>query len=355
MDPKCCIGIGALQHFNPGFPVICKSMLDESFRKALEKNLCCGCECAPMGDDDAFASCFSPRKLGRHTLLLGWKRGTFPFRLMIGPDWPAVILTYSLILGISIPCLYLQYTYINIYVFIVGLVMISVLLAAYSATACSDPGIIYKEDYEDEEAKENPQTQSFVGMEGAAIDESKSTSSGSGSGGFAQYDGANARYASVPPQEAPPQPTPPSSSTEVAPKGEDATPLAVGLDSADLETGTGTGTDAAGVSDTAPLSSNNVVITADTSMPSMPKVPKAPTHLCTICNVNRPFRATHCYYCNTCVHELDHHCPWSGQCIGRENLAQFHCFVGTIAINLWYCFGTFIYAMVMVASKTKEE
>ena len=35
----------------------------------------------------------------------------------------------------------------------------------------------------------------------------------------------------------------------------------------------------------------------------------------------------HCDYCNVCVEELDHHCPWSSKCIGRGNICAFNIFI----------------------------
>lgn len=37
--------------------------------------------------------------------------------------------------------------------------------------------------------------------------------------------------------------------------------------------------------------------------------------------------AYHCYDCGVCVHNLDHHCPWTGKCIGRDNIKYFHAFL----------------------------
>lgn len=38
--------------------------------------------------------------------------------------------------------------------------------------------------------------------------------------------------------------------------------------------------------------------------------------MCSLCNVLRDRGTAHCYDCNACVLELDHHCPWTGKCIG---------------------------------------
>ena len=40
----------------------------------------------------------------------------------------------------------------------------------------------------------------------------------------------------------------------------------------------------------------------------------------------------HCGDCNVCVKGFDHHCPWTGKCIGKYNIIPFYCFVfGLIA------------------------
>jgi len=52
---------------------------------------------------------------------------------------------------------------------------------------------------------------------------------------------------------------------------------------------------------------------------------------CTKCHVMREERGTqHCYDCDLCCRELDHHCPWSGKCIGKGNMLAFKSFLGLL-------------------------
>lgn len=51
-----------------------------------------------------------------------------------------------------------------------------------------------------------------------------------------------------------------------------------------------------------------------------------PLSTCSYCNVLRPRGTIHCPDCNVCVMEMDHHCPWTGKCIGKYNIRQFYAF-----------------------------
>lgn len=44
---------------------------------------------------------------------------------------------------------------------------------------------------------------------------------------------------------------------------------------------------------------------------------------CVICGIFRPQNTVHCKYCNACIAEMDHHCPWVGNCIGKNNYNDF--------------------------------
>ena len=50
---------------------------------------------------------------------------------------------------------------------------------------------------------------------------------------------------------------------------------------------------------------------------------------CSKCNILIPknLEVIHCDICKVCVREQDHHCPWTGKCIGKYNLISFYIFV----------------------------
>ena len=65
-------------------------------------------------------------------------------------------------------------------------------------------------------------------------------------------------------------------------------------------------------------------------LPSTPAVAPCPAARAEFCNTIRAPRTSHCYDCNACVLELDHHCPWMGKCVGKYNLLYFYSFLWSI-------------------------
>lgn len=37
-----------------------------------------------------------------------------------------------------------------------------------------------------------------------------------------------------------------------------------------------------------------------------------------------------------CVLQMDHHCPWTGKCVGQRNLCFFYTFLVSIVVNIFF-------------------
>ncbi|KAH8151369.1 uncharacterized protein LAJ45_04571 [Morchella importuna] len=57
---------------------------------------------------------------------------------------------------------------------------------------------------------------------------------------------------------------------------------------------------------------------------------------CRKCMGYRPVRAHHCRTCNVCVLRMDHHCPWTNNCVGYRNLPHFLRFLAYSAFTSLY-------------------
>lgn len=73
--------------------------------------------------------------------------------------------------------------------------------------------------------------------------------------------------------------------------------------------------------------------------------PIVPMIECSFCKIQRPRTASHCYDCGVCIDELDHHCPWTGKCIGKKTLKTFRAFL----VALWGLIG-FVCVFVLVTA-----
>ncbi|KAL3124702.1 hypothetical protein niasHT_001539 [Heterodera trifolii] len=63
----------------------------------------------------------------------------------------------------------------------------------------------------------------------------------------------------------------------------------------------------------------------------LPSVVKRDFHFCHLCQSNSPPRSFHCPVCNFCVFRRDHHCSFTGSCVGHFNQRYFVAAV----FNLW--------------------
>ena len=57
---------------------------------------------------------------------------------------------------------------------------------------------------------------------------------------------------------------------------------------------------------------------------------------CKKCNILIPkeLNAQHCYNCDVCVLEFDHHSYWMGKCIGKNNLISFY--ISNFSMSIYF-------------------
>ncbi|XP_048559846.1 protein S-acyltransferase 11 [Triticum urartu] len=65
---------------------------------------------------------------------------------------------------------------------------------------------------------------------------------------------------------------------------------------------------------------------------------------CTYCSKPKPPRAHHCRSCKTCVVDMDHHCPFIGNCVGASNHQAFVVFLMSVVTSCSYAAIMTIYA-----------
>ena len=77
---------------------------------------------------------------------------------------------------------------------------------------------------------------------------------------------------------------------------------------------------------------------------------------CSKCNILIPkdYKVIHCNICEVCVKEQDHHCPWTGKCIGKYNLTSFYIFVNSLLVYIIMIFVT-LYGYMFYLSTTRRN
>ncbi|KAG0455133.1 hypothetical protein HPP92_024425 [Vanilla planifolia] len=65
---------------------------------------------------------------------------------------------------------------------------------------------------------------------------------------------------------------------------------------------------------------------------------------CAYCEKPKPPRAHHCRSCRICVLDMDHHCPFIGNCVGAANHQYFIFFLISIVVSCSYVIGMTSYA-----------
>ena len=128
-------------------------MIDARTNAFMEALCCCNRCIKPSSkekeliDDGSFNYC-TPVKIGKSILLCGRRKSYFPFQCLIGADWPIVLLVYFLICCANGVVLGTMAWKMGWPILLIGGTSCVLLLFFYSMTVCSDPGIIYKNDYE---------------------------------------------------------------------------------------------------------------------------------------------------------------------------------------------------------------
>ena len=67
---------------------------------------------------------------------------------------------------------------------------------------------------------------------------------------------------------------------------------------------------------------------------------------CSTCHIFRGPGVSHCKKCDNCVENFDHHCPWLGNCIGKNNYYYF--FIFLIFVNVFVISNLFISIVLMI-------
>ncbi len=84
----------------------------------------------------------------------------------------------------------------------------------------------------------------------------------------------------------------------------------------------------------------------DITDPAIPD-PTKPKSYCFKCNIFRDKTIYHCLDCEVCIKGYDHHCPWTGKCIGEGNLWGFYVF---LVVTLIY----FVFCIALIVLRTME-
>ena len=73
--------------------------------------------------------------------------------------------------------------------------------------------------------------------------------------------------------------------------------------------------------------------------------PREKYTFCRRCGIwrNMDKNAYHCFDCDICIEGYDHHCPWTGKCIGRKTILYFYTFVTSVFVVFLFFMSGLIY------------
>ena len=61
------------------------------------------------------------------------------------------------------------------------------------------------------------------------------------------------------------------------------------------------------------------------------------------CNKCKTSDGQHCYQCDLCFKDLDHHCGVIGRCVAKNNLKYFYIFMVWTVVSIGYLYFIFAY------------
>lgn len=242
--------------------------------------------------DDTSVDLFGPkRRVGRgehggHILLCGRKDSYFPFHCMVGPDWPVVVIVFTLIIVIDIIVIPVIAA-LGWVVFLIAMVGFIGTLISYAAVACTDPGIVYDPDSANRILDGPLQGNSNDLESGPLVPHN--------------HDHTSSDHLGTAAIISPPAPLLTAYDDK---KGEEKTQVS-GMPSMSTNGG-------ARIMPTNDNASNNTTTVGYPPMPIPlhgPPLSMNTTMQCGQCEIMRPRTARHCNYCGVCVEQLDHHCP----------------------------------------------
>ena len=56
-------------------------------------------------------------------------------------------------------------------------------------------------------------------------------------------------------------------------------------------------------------------------------------YYCIKCQIKKEANSKHCFFCDKCIKEFDHHCIWLKKCVGKKNKKYFFFLISIILIN----------------------
>lgn len=76
---------------------------------------------------------------------------------------------------------------------------------------------------------------------------------------------------------------------------------------------------------------------------------------CHTCKIWKPLRTKHCRFCDSCVKQFDHHCPWVGTCVALRNYKWFVLFLTALTIYVLFIIVVGVISLLKLADDLAEN